>query len=72
MANTIQHKRSSTTGATPSAGSLVAGEIAINTADGKVFVKKDDGTVVEVGAGGGGSSADSPITIIAAYQQGII
>jgi len=45
----------------------------VNTADGKVFTKKDDGTVVEIGAsGGGGPTADSPITIISAYQQGII
>jgi hypothetical protein len=49
MANTIKHKRSSTAGATPSSGSLVAGELAINTADGKVFTKKDNGTVVRVG-----------------------
>ncbi len=72
MANTIRHKRSTTTGATPAAGSLVTGELAINTADGKLFTKKDDGTVVEIGASGGGGGADSPITIIAAYQQGII
>lgn len=72
MANTILHKRSSTTGATPSSGSLSAGELAINTADGTLFTKKDDGTVVEIGAGGGGGGADSPITIISAYQQGII
>jgi hypothetical protein len=72
MANTILHKRSSTTGATPSSGSLSAGELAVNTADGKVFTKKDDGTVVEIGAGGGGGGGDSPITIISAYLQGII
>jgi len=75
MANTIRHKRSTTTGATPAAGSLVTGELAINTADGKLFTKKDDGTVVEIGAGGGGGGgggADSPITIISAFQQGII
>lgn len=54
MVNTIRHKRSSTAGATPAAGSLVAGELAINTADGKVFVKKDNGTVVEVGTNSSG------------------
>jgi hypothetical protein len=58
MANTIRHKRSSTASATPSAGSLVAGELAINTADGKLFTKKDNGTVVEIGAGGGGGISD--------------
>jgi hypothetical protein len=54
MANTIRHKRSSTTGATPAAGSLVTGELAVNTADGKLFTKKDNGTVVEIGGGSGG------------------
>jgi hypothetical protein len=58
MANTILHKRSSTASATPSAGSLVAGELAINTADGKLFTKKDNGTVVEIGASGGGGVSD--------------
>lgn len=56
MANIILHKRSSTASATPSAGSLTVGELAINTADGKVFTKKSDGTVVEIGGGGGGIS----------------
>lgn len=58
MANTILHKRSSTASATPSAGSLTAGELAINTADGKLFTKKTNGTVVEIGGGGGGGVSD--------------
>lgn len=47
MANTIVHKKNSTPGAAPSAGSLVAGELAVNTADGIVYLKKDDGAVVQ-------------------------
>lgn len=58
MANTLLHKRSSTAAATPSAGSLTVGELAINTADGKVFTKKDNGTVVEIGGGGSVSDGD--------------
>ena len=58
MANTILHKRSSTSSATPSAGSLTVGELAINTADGKLFTKKSNGTVVEIGGGGGGGVTD--------------
>lgn len=74
MANTLLHKRSSTAGATPSAGSLTVGELAINTADGKVFTKKDDATVVEIGAGGGGGGASAleSVTILAAYEMGVI
>jgi len=48
MANTILHKRSSTPGATPTAAQLALGELALNTADGKVFMEKGDGTVYEV------------------------
>ena len=46
MPNTILHKRASTAGVIPNAASLALGELAINTADGKVFTKKADGTVL--------------------------
>lgn len=61
MANTIRLKRSSVPGRVPSTEDLALGEIAINTADGRLFVKKDDGTpsIVEIGAAGsGGGSGD--------------
>ena len=45
---------SSTTTNVPTAGNLVAGELAINTADGKLFYK-DSAGVVQVIAGKGGS-----------------
>jgi len=44
MANLIRHKRSSTAGAAPSTSALVLGEIAVNTYDGALFLKKNDGT----------------------------
>ena len=50
MPNTIQLKRSSVSGAVPSAGSLSAGELAVNTADGIVYLKKDSGSVITVNA----------------------
>jgi hypothetical protein len=56
MANTIQHKRSATASSVPSTGSLSAGELAVNTADGKVFLKKDNNTIVQVGNQPAGSS----------------
>ena len=51
MAQTIKLKRSATQGAIPSTSSLDLGEVAINTYDGKMYIKKDDGTpaVVEIG-----------------------
>jgi len=44
MATTLLHKRSSTTTAVPTTGDLVAGELAINDWDGKLFIEKDDGS----------------------------
>lgn len=51
----ILHKRSSTAGVTPAATEIDLGEMAVNTADGKVFIKKTNGAVVEVGGGGSGT-----------------
>ena len=54
MAQTIKLKRSSTQGAEPSTSDLALGEVAINTYDGKMFIKKNDGSdsIVELGTGG--------------------
>lgn len=48
---TFRLKRSAVPGKVPTTGQLELGEVAINTYDGKVYIKKDDGTasVVEVG-----------------------
>jgi hypothetical protein len=48
MANKILLKRSTTAAASPTAGQLDAGELAINTADGKLFAKNSAGTVVNL------------------------
>lgn len=44
MAQIVKLKRSSTAGSIPTTGSLVAGELAINTNDGKVYFERDDGS----------------------------
>lgn len=49
----VQLKRSAVPGAIPTVGQLALGELAINTTDGKVYIKKNvSGTesVIEVGA----------------------
>ena len=59
MAQTIKLKRSSTSGAAPTTSQLELGEVAINTYDGKMYIKKDVGgteSIVEITAGSGGSS----------------
>lgn len=56
MANIFKVKRSAVEGNIPTTVQLDLGEIAINTFDGKMFIKKDNGTpsVIEVGGGSGG------------------
>jgi hypothetical protein len=44
MSQTIKLKRSAVAGKVPTTSSLDLGELALNTNDGKVFFKKDDGT----------------------------
>ena len=46
MPNTIQLKRSTTSGAIPTSGQLEQGELAVNLADRKLFTKNASGTVV--------------------------
>ena len=49
----VKLRRSSTSGATPQTTDLELGELAVNTYDGKIFTKVDDGqeSIVEVGVG---------------------
>ena len=47
MATKIIHKRSSVANKTPQAADLSPGELAINTADGKIFIKDDLDNVID-------------------------
>ena len=51
MTQTILVKRSAVAGKAPAIGDLQLGEIAINTYDGKLYTKKNDGTtsIIEIG-----------------------
>ena len=51
MAGTVKLKRSAVEGKVPTTSDLALGELALNTFDGKAYIKKDDGTesIVEVG-----------------------
>ena len=50
-------KASATAGETPSAVDLAVAELAVNTADGALFTKHTDGSVVAISSGGGGGGA---------------
>jgi hypothetical protein len=65
MAQTIKLKRSAVAGRAPTVSDLELGEVAINTYDGKMYIKKDvSGTesIVEItGGSGGGASQQTAI-----------
>lgn len=51
MANRIKLKRSTVSGKAPLAADLEVGELAVNTADGKLYTKHTDETVKTIGSG---------------------
>ena len=59
MAQTVLLKRSNTADATPTTAQLASGELAMNTRDGKVYMRKyvdgtnGNDTIIEVGGGSG-------------------
>ena len=73
MAQTIKLKRSSVSGNTPSTSDLELGEVAINTYDGKMFIKKNDGSdsIVEIG-GSSGTVTEAFKTIAVSGQSPVV
>jgi len=79
MANTLKVKRSAVASRVPTTNDLELGEIGINTWDGKVYIKRDNGTasIVEVTGGGGGGGASNlndltDVTITSATTNDIL
>lgn len=58
MANKIQVKRSAVPAKVPTTSDLDLGEIGINTYDGKMYIKQDNGTATIIQIGGGSGSGD--------------
>jgi len=54
-------KKSTVLGKVPLAADLDIGELAVNTADAKLYTKHSDGSVKEIAAASGGSSAPAPV-----------
>ncbi|MFZ9946623.1 MAG: hypothetical protein ACO3FN_06045 [Vulcanococcus sp.] len=69
MANTIKLRRSAVAGKTPAVGDLQLGELALNTYDGKLYTKKDNGTasIVEL-SGSAGPVTETPQVISSNYE----
>ena len=64
MANTIKIKRSAVPAKAPTTGDLALGELALNTYDGKLYTKKDNGTasIVELSAVPDGDKGDITVS----------
>ena len=50
MGTIVQIKRSETANAIPSVGDIAVGELAVNLADGILYSKKTDGSIIEIGS----------------------
>ena len=60
MANQIKIKQSAVPSRVPTTSDLALGELGVNTYDGKLYTRKNNGTasIIEIGAGGGSGSTD--------------
>lgn len=63
MATVLQHKRSSSGGSQPTVSSIALGEIAINTADGFLYIKKNIGGTESIVQFKGASTAASQVVV---------
>ena len=60
----IKPKKSSVSGEVPQAADLEVAELAVNTADGKLFVKHTDNTIKEISGSGGGGGTILPFFLV--------
>jgi hypothetical protein len=58
MAHVIKPKRSETSGNVPESSDLQTHEIAMNIADGKIYTKAANGSIVTIGSSGGQNEDD--------------
>lgn len=65
MATTFRLKRSAVAGKIPAPADLALGELALNTHDGRLFTKRDDGTEAIVEIGGGSAAAVGDVLVSA-------
>jgi len=70
MPNIIRIKRSASAANVPATSSLLHGELAINTADGKLFYGKVDGSIGTLGGGVAAATAVTTVTTTYAALSG--
>ena len=72
MSTVIKLKRSETGGSTPTTSDLEVGEVAVNTADQKIYMRSSTGIVVVADTATGSGSAGSAFTNIAVSGQSTV
>jgi len=72
MSSVIKIKRSETAGSQPTTTDLAVGEIAVNTADQKIYMRSSSGIVVIADTATGAGAAGSAFTSIAVSGQSTI
>ncbi|PWG16151.1 hypothetical protein [Salibaculum griseiflavum] len=68
----LKLRRSAVAGKVPTTAQLELGELAVNTHDGRLFLKQDDGTeqIVELGGKWGGFTAEASGTTLTFRYNG--
>lgn len=66
---TLKLKSSPTAGKLPTAAMLILGELAVNTADGKLYVKLNDGSIVCVGQSVAGDWSVANLTTTGTFSH---
>lgn len=74
MANTIKIKRSGVPGKVPSTSDLQIGELGVNFFDGRLFLKKNNGSesIVQVGAGQGDLAVAGSASDVLSIADGVL
>lgn len=65
-------KASATTGEVPLAADLQVAEIAVNTADGKLFTKHTDDSIKEISGSGGGAAIEDAVSSESGYISWVL
>ena len=59
MATVIKPKKSETANSVPTTSNIVVGEMAVNTADKKIYIRDSNDAIVAVGSAAAGATANA-------------
>ena len=71
MANTVKIKQSAVAARVPTTSDLALGELGVNTYDGKLYTRKDNGTASIIQIGASSSVTVLPVTLYSGSVQNV-